>query len=149
MFTFLDQYFTHHFEVEDLTGENVLRVTCPAKVFLSRLHVFDGDDRFIGTLKQKNVFWKIDFQLLDPAHRVVGHIRAANVRAWDFHVEDAYGREIATVVKSWEGWATTAWTRSDRYVLRVHEPLAHGMRQLVLAVPLIVDLALKQDVGFG
>ena len=64
--TFFDQYFTHHFEMEDLEGNDVLRLTRPAKIFVSRVHVFDGQDRFLGTIKQENVFWKIRFQLLDP-----------------------------------------------------------------------------------
>ena len=148
--TAFDQFFTHHFEIRDVHDNDVLRVTRPAKVFLSRLEVFDADNRFLGRIKQKNVFWKISFELQDPAGNVVGHLRAENVRAWDFHVEDAYGREIATIVKSWEGWARTAWTRADRYVLRIHQPLPSGLQALVLATPLTIDVALKQDArGFG
>ncbi len=78
--TAFDQFFTHHFEMEDLEGNDVLRLTRPTKIFVSRVHVFDGQDRFLGTIKQQNVFWKIRFQLLDPAGRVVGHLRAKNVR---------------------------------------------------------------------
>lgn len=148
--TAFDQFFTHHFEIRDLEDRDVLRVTRPAKVFLSRLEVFDADDRYLGKVKQQNVFWKINFQLVDAVGNVVGHLRAKNVRAWDFHVEDAYGREVATVVKSWEGWARTAWTRADRYVLRIHEPLPVALHPLVLAVPLTIDVALKQDArGLG
>lgn len=148
--TFLDQYFTHHYEMEDRDGNDFLRLTRPAKLFLSRVHVFDGQDRFLGTIRQRNVFWKIRFDLLDPAGRVVGHLRAENVRAWDFHVVDHLEREVGTIVKSWEGWARTAWTRADRYVLRIHEPLPYGFRQLVLATPLAVDVSLKQDArGLG
>jgi uncharacterized protein YxjI len=148
--TAFDQYFTHHFEMEDLEGQDVLRLTRPAKLFYSRVHVFDGHDRFLGTIRQDNMLWKINFKLLDPAGNLVGWLRAGNVRAWDFHIEDARGREVATVVKSWEGWGRTAFTRADRYVLRIHEPLPHGMRQLVLATPLTIDVALKQDArGFG
>jgi uncharacterized protein YxjI len=145
-----DQFFTHHFEVRDLQDQDVLRVTRPAKLFLSRVEVFDAQNRYLGRIKQQNVFWKINFQLQDAAGNVVGHLRAKNLRAWDFHVEDAWGREIATVVKSWEGWARTAWTRADRYVLRIHEPLHPALRPLVLAIPLTIDVALKQDArGLG
>jgi uncharacterized protein YxjI len=149
--TAFDQYFTHHFEVRDTEGRPVLRVTRPAKLFRSKLHVFDGDDGFIGTIRQENVFWKIHFRLVDASGNVVGRIQAKNLRAWDFHVVDAAGQEVAMVVKSWEGWGRTAFTRADRYVLRVHVPaLPHGLRQLVVAVPLMIDLALKQDArGFG
>ena len=143
--TGLDQFFTHHFEICDSEGRPVLRLTRPRKVFLTRLHVFDGADRFVGTIRQRNVFWKIRFALLDAGGAVVGHLRAENVRAWDFHIYDGFERCIATVVKSWEGWARTAFTRADHYVVRVHVPLVDPLRQLTLAAALATDLALKQD----
>lgn len=143
--TSLDQFFTHHFEVLDLAGRPVLRMTRPAKVFRSRLHVFSGADRYIGTIRQENVFWKIRFGLHDEHGRIVGQLRAENVRAWDFHVYDLHQRRLATVVKSWEGWARTALTRADRYVVRVHAPLPSPLRELTVAAALITDVALKQD----
>lgn len=147
--TSLDQFFTHHFEVLDLAGRPVLRMTRPRKLFLTKLHVFAGDDRCIGTIRQENVFWKIRFSLEDEIGRVVGHLRAENVRAWDFHVDDLHGRNIATMAKSWEGWARTAFTRADRYVVRVHQPLPYPLRELTITAALIADLALKQDArGF-
>jgi hypothetical protein len=54
------------------------------------------------------------------------------------------------MVKSWEGWARTAFTRADRYVVQVHQPLAYPLRELTVTAALVVDLALKQDArGFG
>jgi uncharacterized protein YxjI len=144
-----DQYFTHHFELEDGDGSDVLRMTRPAKLFRSRLHVFDGNDRYLGQWAQENVFWKIRWTLSDAAGRPIARMQAANLRAWDFHV-DVGGREGATVVKSWEGWARTAWTRADRYVVRVNAPFERDLRLLLLTAPLVVDLSLKQDArGLG
>jgi hypothetical protein len=141
----LDQFFTHHFEVLDLAGRPILRMTRPRKVFLTKLHVFAGDNRYIGTIRQQNVFWKIRFSLHDEIGRIVGHLRAENVRAWDFHIYDLDERPAATIAKSWEGWSRTAFTRADRYVVRVHQPLPHPLRQLTVAAALVTDLALKQD----
>ena len=145
VFTGFDQYFTHHFELLDRDGRPVLRLTRPRKLFLTKLHVFDGGDRYLGTIRQRNVWWKIRFGLVDAAGHEIGQLRAENLRAWDFHVYDAAGRCVATVVKSWEGWARTAVTRADRYVVRVHVPLPPPMRQLTVAAALATDLALKQD----
>ena len=145
IFTGFDQYFTHHFELLDRDGRPVLRLTRPRKLFLTKVHVFDGDDRFLGTIQQRNVWWKIRFGLVGADGREVGQLRAENLRAWDFHVYDAAGRCVATVIKSWEGWARTAVTRADRYVVRVHVPLPYPMRQLTAAAALATDLALKQD----
>jgi uncharacterized protein YxjI len=149
LFTSFDQYFTHHFEVLDVTGRTVLRMTRPRKIFLTKLHVFDGADRFVGTIRQRNVFWKIRFELVDAAGEVVGFLRAENVRAWDFRVLDRYERPIAELVKSWEGWARTAFTRADRYAVRIGEVLPEPLRQLTVAAALGVDVALKQDARAG
>ena len=145
VFTGFDQFFTHHFDVVDAQQRLVLRLTRPAKIFLSKLHVFDGDDRHLGTIRQRNVFWKIRFDLVDANGEVVGYLRAENVRAWDFEVVDRDERPVAEVVKSWEGWARTALTRADRYVVRIGERLPPPLRELTVAAALGVDLALKQD----
>ena len=143
--TGLDQYFTHHFEVRGGDGRPVLRVTRPRKLFLTKLHVFDGHDRHLGTIKQQNVFWKIRFGVTAAGGAAVAQLRAENLRAWDFTVYDTLDRPVATVVKSWEGWARTAFTRADHYVVRIHVQLPEPLRQLVLAAALAADLALKQD----
>lgn len=148
--TVLDQYFTHHFEILSADGQVLLRLTRPRKVFRSTVHVFDATNHFLGTIRQENVFWKIRFQMLDRTGQVVGGMRAENLRAWDFHVHDAAGHQLATVVKSWEGWARTAFTRADRYVVRIHRALPSPLRELTLATALTADVALKQDArGLG
>jgi hypothetical protein len=147
--TAFDQYFTHHFEVESPDGEVLLRLTRPRKLFRSKLRVFDGHDRYLGELRQENVFWKIHFAIVDASGRTVGRMSAQNVRAWDFHVV-VDGRPAARVVKSWEGWGRTAFTRADRYVLRIEHYLEPDLRRLVMVAPLMVDLSLKQDArAFG
>jgi uncharacterized protein YxjI len=148
--TAFDQYFTHHFEVVDPAGRPVLRLTRPAKLFRTKVLVAAPDGRPLGVIRQQNIFWKIRFSLLDGAGRPVGFLRADNVRAWDFKVYDIHERAVASVVKSWEGWARTAFTRADRYVVRIHEPLPYPLRELTFTAALAADLALKQDArGFG
>ena len=145
VFTGFDQFFTHHFDVVDAAGATVLRLTRPRKVFLSKLHVHDGTDRFLGTIRQRNVLWKIRFDLVDAGGGVIGQLRAENLRAWDFQIVDRYERPVAEVVKSWEGWARTGLTRADRYVVRIGERLPSPARELTVAAALGIDLALKQD----
>lgn len=143
--TTLDQFFTHHFEVEDADGGVLLRLTRPAKFFRTSVHVFAEGDRFLGTLRQENVFGKIRFSITDATGTVVGQMRAEQLRAWDFRIVDAAGLDIAWIVKTWEGWAHTALTRADQYAVRIERPLPEPLRSLTLAAALVVDLALKQD----
>lgn len=150
IFTGFDQFFTHHFEIIDSADQVVLRMTRPRKWLRTRVEVFGPSDQFIGRLMQENVFGKIRFRMLDAAGQQVGSMRADNLKAWDFTVRDARDIEVAAVVKSWEGWMRTGLTKSDRYVVRVHEPLAEPLRSLTCAAALSVDVALKQDArAFG
>ena len=145
IFTLFDQYFTHQFVIDDANGQTVARLVRPRKVFRTKVVVSDAHGSHVGTIRQRNVFWKIRFALLDASDEVVGHMRAQNLRAWDFTVTDADDRPVGAVVKSWEGWAHTAFTRADRYVVRIDEVLPDPLRTLAVVAALSVDLALKQD----
>jgi uncharacterized protein YxjI len=143
--TVLDQYMTHHFEITAPDGVMVLRVTRPRKLFKSRLEVFDGNNQFLGRIVQNKVFGKINFGIYDPAGQHLATLQAENWRAWDFRVDSPSGVELARVTKTWEGLARTLFTSADTYVVRVHHRLGDPLRQLVAAVALTVDVALKQD----
>ena len=146
----LDQFFTHHFEVTDVHGVVVLRVTRPAKLFKSKVEVYDGGNRLIGRIIQDNVFGKIRFYLYDAKNNGLARLLAENWRAWDFRIELPSGVEMARITKTWEGLARTVFTNADTYVVRVHQRMGEPLRSLVFATALTVDLALKQDArGLG
>ena len=103
----------------------------------------------MGQIVQQNVFGKIRFAYV-VADQEIGGIQAENWRAWNFSLQDATGREVARITKTFEGLAKTLFTTADNYVLQVHEPLADPLRSLVVASALTIDTALKQDSrGFG
>lgn len=150
LITPLDQYFTHHFAITDNDGRLLLRLTRPRKVFRSTVHVFDAEEVYLGALAQENVFGKIRFGIHDAMGTTIATLRAEQWRAWDFRVVDTWQGDLAWIVKTWEGWAHTAFTRADRYAVRIERPLAEPLRSLTLAAALVVDLALKQDArGVG
>jgi scramblase/uncharacterized protein DUF2510 len=143
-----DQFLTHRLEVRDASGV-VLVLTRPAKVVRSRVRVGRPDGAPVGEIVQANVFGKIRFDLVADG-QVVGAIRAANWRAWNFAVLDAAGTEVARITKTWEGLARTLFTTADSYVVHVHFRLPDPLASLVIASALTVDTALKQDDrGFG
>ena len=81
---------------------------------------------------------------LETGDQQVGLIHAENLQAWDFHIQDATGGEIARITKTWAGWAKERFTKADNYVVEIHRPLQEPLRSLVIAAALAVDLALKQ-----
>ncbi|MBK6668830.1 MAG: DUF2510 domain-containing protein [Actinobacteria bacterium] len=143
--TSLDQFMTHRLDITDATGQLVLRLTRPGKVFKSTVVVSDPSDREVGRIVQENMFGKIRFGFIVDGQRI-GSINAQNWRAWDFAIHDETETEIARVTKTWEGLAKTMFTTADNYVLRVHRPdLPQPLLSLVVASALSIDTALKQD----
>lgn len=141
----VDQYLTHRLEVTDTTGRTLLRLTRPAKVFKSTIVVEDASGAEVGRIVQQNMIGKIRFALLAADGTDLGSLNARNWRAWDFHVLDAEGTEVAAIKKTFEGIARALFTTADNYVVRIHRPLQDPLRSLVVASALSVDTALKQD----
>nr|WP_042183748.1 phospholipid scramblase-related protein [Kibdelosporangium sp. MJ126-NF4]CEL15817.1 FIG01128857: hypothetical protein [Kibdelosporangium sp. MJ126-NF4]CTQ93742.1 FIG01128857: hypothetical protein [Kibdelosporangium sp. MJ126-NF4] len=139
-----DQFMTHKLEVRDLTGQPVLRLTRPAKVFKSRIIVEHGNGQPIGEIIQENMIGKINFAFVVNGQQV-GGIRGENWRAWNFMIHDHTGQEIARITKTWEGFARTMFTTADNYVVQIHRQLQNPIASLVVAAGLAVDTALKQD----
>jgi len=81
---------------------------------------------------------------LESGDQQVGPIHAENLNAWDFHIQDATGGEIARITKTWAGWAKERFTKADNYVVEIHRPLEEPLRSLVIAAALAVDIELKQ-----
>ncbi len=145
----LDQFMTHQLEVTDVNGGVVLRITRPKKLMKSTVIVADGAGNEIGRVVQKNMIGKINFAL-EAGGREIGAIKAENWRAWNFRIEDAGGRQIARVTKTFEGIAKTMFTTADNYVVQIEQRAPEPLNSLVIASALSIDTALKQDSrGFG
>jgi hypothetical protein len=145
----LDQFMTHKLQVLAPSGQPLLQLTRPAKVFKSTILVSDGQEREIGRIVQENVIGKISFALESGGQRV-GAIKGENWRAWNFRIEDAGGAEVARITKTFEGFLRTAFTTADNYVVKIHARQPEPLHSLVVASALSVDTALKQDArGFG
>ena len=140
----IDQFLTTRLQVVDADGKAVLALTRPAKIFKSRVIVADGSGKQIGEITQQNMIGKIRFNL-EAGGRTIGSINAENWRAWNFNLQDANGKEIARINKTWEGLAKTMFTTADNYKVEIHGPLEDPLRSMVVAAALCVDTALKQD----
>jgi uncharacterized protein YxjI len=142
--TNIDQFLTHKLEITDRSGQVVMRLTRPGKVFKSTVIVENGAGQEVGRIVQDNVFGKIHFAL-QSGGQTIGAIKAENWRAWNFRIEDAAGTEVARITKTFEGFMKMAFTTADNYVVQIHHQLADPLLTLVVASALSVDTALKQD----
>lgn len=147
--TSIDQYLKTKLAVVGMDGAPLLELTRPPKVFKSTVVVERPGAGEVGRIVQQNMLGKINFSLVAGGVEV-GAIKAENWRAWNFRIEDAGGREVARITKTWEGLAKTMFTTADNYVVQLHEELSDPLHALVVAAALSVDTALKQDArGLG
>lgn len=143
--TNIDQYLTHRLTVHDSTGNKVLQLTRPAKVFKSRLQVEDATGRLIGEIVQLNVFGKIRFDLRGAQGESLGQIRAENWRAWDFSIVDQTGTEVGRIDKKFVGVVKALFTPADNYVVDIDPSTDGDLRLMAIAAAAAIDTALKQD----
>lgn len=140
----VDQFLTHKFQVVDKQGQVVLALTRPAKLMKSRMIVEGANGQEIGQIVQQNMIGKIRFSL-ESGGQPIGSLNGENWRAWNFNIQDASGREVARITKTWEGLAKTMFTTADNYVVQLHGDIPQPLLSLVVASALGVDTALKQD----
>ena len=141
----VDQFLTHTLGVYDQTGNKVLKLTRPRKVFKSRLEVEDGTGRKVGEIVQKNMFGKINFDFVASDGRTVGHIKAENWRAWNFAIVDETDHEIGRITKKFVGALKGMFTTADNYLVEIQPSVSGDLRLFALAAAAGVDTALKQD----
>lgn len=144
LLTNVDQFLTHRYAVHDASGAVLMRLTRPAKIMKSTVVVEQPDGTEIGRIVQANVFGKIRFDLM-VGSQSIGAIQAKNWRAWDFHISDAAGQEVANITKTWGGLLKAAFTTADNYVVNIHAQLPEPLCHMVVAAAVSVDTALKQD----
>jgi uncharacterized protein YxjI len=141
----LDQFFTHRLSMYDRDDTKVVELLRPRKIMKSRVQIFDGEGRPVGTIVQKNVFGKKRFVLQGASGEALGAINAENWRAWDFAIEDASGAEVGRITKKWAGLLKEGFTTADNYVLQISGHVSPDLRLMMLASAAGVDVALKQD----
>lgn len=139
-----DKNLSRTFEVRDMGGSVVLKVTRPVKMVESRFVVTRADETPIGEIVQENVPDRLRFSFVSNG-RSIGGIEAKNWRAWDFSITDDSGAEIAHVTKTLSGLAMEAFATADNYVVEVHRHVAGPLASMVVAAALTIDTALRRD----
>ncbi len=125
-------------------GRKVLTIKRGVSLLLSKVEVFDENDRLVGLFKQK--FFSIGgaFDVLDPAEKVLCTL-TGKWTSWEFKFK-AGQRELATVSKKWSGLGKELFTSADNYVLAIDGGVAPDdkVRLLIMAAVMCIDMVLKE-----
>jgi uncharacterized protein YxjI len=129
-------------EIREASGAVALVLHKPA--FRITCTISSPNGTAIGRIAAKIRVGKARMAITDPAGNMLAEIRAENLRAWNFNVQDAQGRLIARVDKKWAG-ARELFTTADKYRVELDPNLGDPVRSLVVASCLAIDTLLKQQ----
>jgi uncharacterized protein YxjI len=146
IFRFTDYKRMTPFDIEVATpdGVRVLSVRRGISLFLSKVKVFDAQDRQIGGFSQKLFSIGGAFNVLDAHDQPVCALKG-KWTGWDFSFVQGE-RKLARVTKKWAGLGKELLTTADNYVLEIDPsvPANDPLRPLILAAVLCIDMVLKE-----
>jgi uncharacterized protein YxjI len=130
--------------VRDTQGQVVLRVRRGVSLFLSKVQVFDGNDRLLGGFDQKLFSIGGRFDVLDERNQPLCTLQG-RWTSWEFRFF-APQRDYAIVTKKWAGIGRELFTSADNYIVQIKDgvPAGDPARPLILAAVLVIDMVLKE-----
>jgi len=131
-------------EIREPGGPALIRITRGISLFLSKVQVFDGAGRLVGSFQQKLFSVGGAFNVLDAGDRTLCSLRG-KWTGWDFRFMDGES-ELAHVTKKWSGLGKEMFTSADNYMLEVSDgvPPDTPVRLLVIAAVMCIDMVLKE-----
>ena len=135
------------FEIDiiGLDGKRIIKVKKGLSLILSKIEVFDENDKLIGLFKQKlfpNLYPK--FEMFDEKENLVSMLKG-NLIGWNFEfLKDE--NTIAIVTKKWSGIGKEMFTSADNYMLEIKDAVdkADPLRLLIFAAVICIDMVFKE-----
>ena len=132
-------------DIRGLDGKRIIKVKKGLSLILSKIEVFDENDKLIGLFKQKlfpNFYPK--FEMFDEKENLVSILKG-NLIGWNFEfLKDE--NTIATVTKKWSGIGKEMFTSADNYMLEIKDTVdkADPLRLLIFAAVICIDMVFKE-----
>ena len=130
-------------EITRLDGKKILKVKKGFSLFLSKIQVFDENDKIVGIFKQRLSF-KSNFDMLDKRENLVCKLKG-NFIGWNFRFLKG-DSEVGLVTKKWAGIGKEMFTSADNYILEIKDKVEKDspLRLLILAAVICIDMVIKE-----
>ncbi len=130
-------------EISRLDGKKILKVKKGFSLFLSKIQVFDENDKIVGIFKQRLSF-KSNFDMLDKRENLVCKLKG-NFIGWNFKFLKG-DSEVGLVTKKWAGIGKEMFTSADNYILEIKDKVEKDspLRLLILAAVICIDMVIKE-----
>ena len=131
-------------EISGLNGNKIIKVKKGLSLILSKIEVFDENDKLVGLFKQKLFPVGNNFEIFDEKENLVSKLKGSII-GWNFKfLKDE--NTIATVTKKWSGIGKELFTSADNYILDINENIekTNPLRLLIFGAVICIDMVLKE-----
>ena len=138
-------FYKARMECMTLGGVVALVVERPWSPFLTKADVLAWDGRLMARIQQRFTLLGRRLDIVTPGGAVIATVKGPFLRPWTFRIfqNDV---EIAVVRKRWAGFLQESFTAADTFSLNFQPQCTDfRLRQLVLAVALLIDLTYFED----
>ena len=131
-------------EINGHNGNKIMKVKKGLSLVLSKIEVFDENDKLVGLFKQKLFPVGNNFEIFDEKENLVSKLKGSII-GWNFKfLKDE--NTIATVTKKWSGIGKELFTSADNYILDINDDVekVSPLRLLIFGAVICIDMVLKE-----
>lgn len=134
---------TRRLKVHDMSGQPLMTLTLPPRMWRSEVSVADDEGKTIGRIlkETQGIIGDARYRL-EAGGKLAGKLHAEDSR--NFSVKDKSGSEVARMTNTWAGLTKELFTKADNYVVEIPQPLENPLRSLVIAAAIVVDIMFRQ-----
>ena len=131
-------------EISGLDGKKIIKLKKGLSLVLSKIEVFDENDKLIGHFKQKLFPVGNNFEMFDEKGNLVSKLKGSLI-GWNFKfLRDE--NTVATVTKKWYGIGKELFTSAGNYILDIKDDVekTSPLRLLIFGAVICIDMVLKE-----
>jgi uncharacterized protein YxjI len=132
-------------EIKDSNGTLMASISRGWTFWMSKIVISSGDDKMIGSLRQKFKLFKPTFKIFNHEETQIAEI-TGDWKAWNFAINNETGASIGTITKKWAGAVKEIFTSADKYIVNVDPSYSNMMNKIIiLSAAITIDMVLKES----
>src|ERR1044071_5757763 len=126
-------------EIKDSNDMLMATISRGWTFWMSKIIISSGDNKMIGSVRQKFKLFKPTFRIFNHEERQVAEI-TGDWKAWNFVINNDNNAQIGTISKKWAGAMKEIFTTADKYVVSLDPSYSNMMNKIiVLSAAITID----------
>jgi uncharacterized protein YxjI len=132
-------------EIKDANGMLMASISRGWTFWMSKIVITSGDDKVIGSVRQKFKLFKPTFKIFSHEEKQVAEI-TGDWKAWNFVINNESSVQIGTISKKWAGAMQEIFTTADKYVVALDPSYSNMLNKIIiLSSAITIDMVMKES----